>query len=505
MNKILCSSLIACYLIISCERVEVINTCNLSGQIISSETNEPVVGVTVKVDEFSDISRSSGGDLDSGMYEFPAIPLGMRTLSASKDGYFDYEDTIEIIGDTLIYDFEMDSDSPLIDNTCNLSGMIISSETNMPIAGVIVEVEEFSDTSRSNGSDLEVGRYELPSVPFGRYRLLASTVGYQDYEAVIEIFEDRVVYNFELEPPLPNPLWREVNYSGGSINALCSTSENQLIVGSDSGIYVSQDIDDAVWLRTLNQPIYSIHTRSNSSILAVGEDLYESTDNGESWVLLDTLFQGYKGVSITATSTERILMSVVDDSRMGMSFFSDDGQEWEEMNIYYPAFGPPKFFIGPTIIFAVHNYDSDADIFYSNNNGETWNPTQKSNFQAFTTSIGFGGTSSVFLVEGVFSGISRLYRSYDLGVTWEHGSPLSRREPSDPVYVCASNSGTLYVAGNVFSILKSKDQGETWIAFDGGLPAMDYRELYIGSNNYLYAFATVGNINTLWKTIITVE
>ncbi len=76
MNKILCSSLIACYLIISCERVEVINTCNLSGQIISSETNEPVVGVTVKVDEFSDISRSSGGDLDSGMYEFPAIPLG---------------------------------------------------------------------------------------------------------------------------------------------------------------------------------------------------------------------------------------------------------------------------------------------------------------------------------------------------------------------------------------------------------------------------------------------
>ncbi len=36
----------------------------------------------------------------------------MRTLSASKDGYFDYEDTIEIIGDTLIYDFEMDSDSP---------------------------------------------------------------------------------------------------------------------------------------------------------------------------------------------------------------------------------------------------------------------------------------------------------------------------------------------------------------------------------------------------------
>lgn len=80
----------------------------VTGKVINSKTNEPIVGLTVKV-----LGTSRGGSSDvSGIYNIPGLPVGKHTLEFSYVGY-----STKQITDVEIKDKEVTTLDVLMDNS----------------------------------------------------------------------------------------------------------------------------------------------------------------------------------------------------------------------------------------------------------------------------------------------------------------------------------------------------------------------------------------------------
>jgi photosystem II stability/assembly factor-like uncharacterized protein len=85
-----------------------------------------------------------------------------------------------------------------------------------------------------------------------------------------------------------------------------------------------------------------------------------------------------------------------------------------------------------------------------------------------------------------------LYRSGDGGATWEPiPVPASVQEGEIAAIATPADApGTLYIAGPGLGVMRSEDEGETWVAIDEELPSRDVRAFaaHVDQPQTLYAF-----------------
>jgi hypothetical protein len=123
-------------------------------------------------------------------------------------------------------------------------------------------------------------------------------------------------------------------------------------------------------------------------------------------------------------------------------------------------------------------------VFYSTDNGLTWNPTnlQDPPENGYMDPAGFAVRGNVVCV-GVssFPQTKGIYRSTNCGVTWTLASPM---QASDIIVMATGGGSTMY-AGDLFGAFVSHDDGFTWggVGVGGAFTLLAWDEYGLIGNN----------------------
>lgn len=188
-----------------------------------------------------------------------------------------------------------------------------------------------------------------------------------------------------------------------------------------------------------NAVVYSLFNPAPGILLAgtCGDGLYRSVNNGKTWK------------HITA------------------------GLPYKLFDNYECDFGLTKS--GPNILLATTN-----GIYYSSNNGQSWNASNLNGDRIAIFAIAANGNIAVAGVsQGVFPFQSGIYRSTNNGVTW------TLAQATLDVISMAGNGGTIFYAGTFFDNWRSINNGVSWTQMINGLPADKggYAIKTVGTNN----------------------
>ncbi len=161
---------------------------SVSGHAFYAGTLVPISGVTVSIDS---ASSTTGSD---GRYELDEVPVGRRTITASKADYDPYSQTVDIPKTGLSKDVEMTSGI----YTHRVYGTITDAGGDS-LSGVrVVVLNPDSSESQIYTSSSAAGYYQVPSVPQGNRTLEFSLPGYDTLAASIYIAN----YDYEYDAKL---------------------------------------------------------------------------------------------------------------------------------------------------------------------------------------------------------------------------------------------------------------------------------------------------------------
>lgn len=188
---------------------------------------------------------------------------------------------------------------------------------------------------------------------------------------------------------------------------------------------------------------------------AYGVGLYRSTDSGKSWKQTDSTLNG-KDVHLV-TSDGPYLLAATND---GLFRSTDQGFSWLELTMTGATTN--NLLSLPDGLLAVDGdillYPKSAPIFYSSNEGETWENTA-SGFslganQVFTLGPEIFATTGAGLVCSSDHGASWVVRS----AKWKYGKFIT-------------SNGIMYEASG-HEVFRSSDSGRTWITLATGLDSI---------------------------------
>ena len=162
----------------------------------------------------------------------------------------------------------------------SISGIVTDAETGETLPGVNVLIEELEV---GGATDAE-GLYEIRGVPAGDYTLVASFVGYEDFEQAVSVSADETVeVNIALQPSVaelqevvvegyrvdidPEPTGAASEVSGQVVSEANTQTATEALQGRASGVRISS---------TSGQPgsSFDIQVRGQSSITAGTQPLY---------------------------------------------------------------------------------------------------------------------------------------------------------------------------------------------------------------------------------------
>lgn len=163
------------------------------------------------------------------------------------------------------------------------------------------------------------------------------------------------------------------------------------------------------------------------------------------------------------------------------------------------------------------NHDIHTGVLRSTDDGTTWIPTGLTltwnpykELQGGTSGIAITSNGDLFALRG------GIMRSTDNGATWSTVKDYNTNGPA--WYEIASWKGYLYAGNSVNAVIRSTDDGDTWVETDSGLSgvsnitvlAVDTSgDVYVGTNQGTYKSTDFGNRwtggGTVWVTSIAVD
>jgi hypothetical protein len=306
--------------------------------------------------------------------------------------------------------------------------------------------------------------------------------------------------------PINNPLNSQpiINsiYSNGTALFLASYSVNQSIGSANfglGGIYRSTDEGNS-WVMINNGLSTGDHINSvfslNGNLLEAGDrGIYLSTNNGDNWTQtnISNAVNSFTilGSNLFACGGNNIYKS------------SDNGSSWNTVNSSSAA---TVIYSTGNDLFINKNSYSDSlacGICKSTDSGITWNPSNSG--LPFTTSVvpfppykqkiyptiysitNVGNT--LFIATG-----TEVYKSTDGGTTWvpkNNGLPFSVSS--------LITTGNILIAGTLTGIYFSSDIGENWNDFTADLPTL----ISINAITVDNQFITVGTAENVWHRSIS--
>ena len=290
--------------------------------------------------------------------------------------------------------------------------------------------------------------------------------------------------------------WKVIN---GKVNCLC-TVDSLLYVGTDHGIECTSDYGDHWQLVDSSLKGIKALAANGTTLFAVTESLYASTDSGRKWINITPIT--FTGTTINAI--EVLGKSVFVGNEQGLFVTSDEGYSWVYVTDGLPSIPVLSLATSGQVLFAgsgglgvfrsldrgVHwesasfglepigvsqfttldqtLYGVSSHVWRSSDSGMHWKCPESSMNSTFsmennnirvTTSLG----------PYVFAGTSKLYRSSDEGATWQVLSlPITNND--DIIQALLVHNDRIFVATKDYGLFTSLDSGAHWNSANNGLP-----------------------------------
>jgi photosystem II stability/assembly factor-like uncharacterized protein len=284
---------------------------------------------------------------------------------------------------------------------------------------------------------------------------------------------------------------------GYNVNALTTTASGTILAGTMNGIYRSTNFG-ASWTRVFT--LYGFAFAGNGSSLYAGTSngVYRSTDDGATWNAINNglgfvwiraiaAIQGATGVALFAgaggvlrstdngatwtpvnnglTSLSINALTTAPGAGGGMDLYAgtgegifrstDNGGHWTNVSFVYSGVQGLEVTPNGTVLAATEN-----DIFRSVNGGGTWTDTQ-ANTTALDFAVNLHGTQGVSLFAG--GSPAGILKSTDDGATWVASSnALDDFDVNSMAAVPNGAGGSNILAGTYSQLFISTNDGGSW-------------------------------------------
>ncbi len=261
--------------------------------------------------------------------------------------------------------------------------------------------------------------------------------------------------------------WTNVALADTPVTSIAVSSTGQILAGTGAGVYVSSDGGDNWTTAGLPIMVQALLTDSEGNLFAgTPGGLYLSTDNAGSWLeigLWDALT-----LELAAFPSGKIIAATGE----GIYTSSDDGNLW--INTGFTGYCN-SVLVGP-------NNEAFAGMLLgginaSTDEGESWFGDGLAN----TGVVSFGVAPNGYIFAGGYGG-SGIFLSPDSGVSWSEAYAGSLTALS----WTAGPNGYVY-AGTDSGILRTTDNGNTWVQLGNVLTNTDVLSLLANPNDNVYA------------------
>lgn len=269
-------------------------------------------------------------------------------------------------------------------------------------------------------------------------------------------------------------------------------SNNNLIAGTESGIYYSSDNGDT-WNASsgISTTAKSFYKDGNKLLVSSYEKILQSTNDGISWSALPTIYT-FQDVNTILINNTNYLVGM---NGSGIWLSVDKGSSWVQPSTSNQ--GPNSAIVSKKNK-TFSSFQSSGYFQASNDNGQTWySPScngikigMSSSFQDINClavkndSILIAGTKN----NGTYSQYDGVYFSYDDGNNWT--------KKTNGITTTAINSiavigNLIFIGTNGGGVFYSSDDGNNWTALNNGLSNSTINKLYINGST-LYAGVSTG-------------
>ncbi|TSA21922.1 hypothetical protein D4R75_05630, partial [bacterium] len=270
-------------------------------------------------------------------------------------------------------------------------------------------------------------------------------------------------------------------FTNTSVNSMVVGPRRQFFVGAGNSSLSRTTNNGQTWSRVKTDPssrfTFSIAFNSHGDLFAAGANppngiIYLSTDEGISWSKVKDGIDQVNAITIDTTN-DYVYAGV---AQTGIYRSTDRGLFWQTKNAGLSDLNVQVLLVlpGNSILLAG---TEKGGVFRSTDYGNSWIASTTGIQDRNICSSAIDSSGNVYLGTGE----GRIYRSTDRGVSWSGVySPLSK------VYgILITASGAIY-ASLGFDILRSTDDGATWVQFSSGIP-LGYSLLGLDAQSYLYA------------------
>jgi photosystem II stability/assembly factor-like uncharacterized protein len=262
------------------------------------------------------------------------------------------------------------------------------------------------------------------------------------------------------------------------------TSWNLVFISQDNGVNWTQS--DSGFINPYFRPsidAIAINDTDHIFVSGYGTGVYRSLDDGKSWEQLSNGMYRYDIYALVIDENGFIYAGISDAGGVNILRSIDNGNSWEEKSNGLAAYDDPMdFAIYENIIYTV-TYSGKS--YYSTDQGENW--IQILNTNNILLSITISDEGYIFV--GGWN--DKLYRSYNSGISWD--TLLVTNDFNQIIISINSDlSGHLFAGTEgdprfTKGILKSTDDGESWIPVNNGLTDLNITSLFVDSELNLYA------------------
>ncbi len=302
------------------------------------------------------------------------------------------------------------------------------------------------------------------------------------FEAIIKyVFGGLAVLAIAYAPMADAQTWEETQGPfGGTVMAVASNAGGDLFAAAPGdGIFRSTDNGES-WVRIntelTSENIYSLIINHRGEIFAgqdYGGHVFRSTDNGATWTQAG-LTTNYIS-AITVNGAGDLFVGTRYDN--GAFRSTDNGDSWTLLTLSVSSVfalavnGDGDIFAG-----------TDAGVFRSTDNGDSWTQHLTGLISTYVQSFAFNAAGDVFAGTG-----SGVFRSTDNGDSWTQTN-LSDIFV-DPLLI--TDNGDLF-AGTGYGIYHSSDNGDSWAPIGTGLTNPNVAALAVNGSGDLFAGVVEG-------------
>jgi len=281
--------------------------------------------------------------------------------------------------------------------------------------------------------------------------------------------------------------WTEIPNQLNNASALAMTPDGKLFLQDRNGVQRSDDNGQS-WQQVNPEGVRYFAERTlavegnepNTIYIGVDEGIYRSDDEGALWTAFTESLPGWPQKIIADPTTDGRLFAVVDNQ---LFTSTDGGESWRGYiaTVSYNALQAHP--AQPNTLFARSSNGYRGNLWRSQDGGQTWQISNKGLEEVAITTLAFDLTGTNMIYAGTDAG---LYRSRDGGIVWEMtGLPNNVHVLS--VVVDPLNSANLFVGGSN-DLLRSTNSGESWTAASLG---QNVSSLAIDSKNPQNMYALV--------------